>query len=608
MSFALPGFLWFLLLVPVVILLHFVRRERKRIEVSSTLLWDQLKRELRHRLFIHRLLKDLLLLLQIAAVILLTLGLARPSIAIAGNAPREDLALLFDISAGMAAESNGTSRLDRAKQLAIDLLENTSRRSTVRLFTAWRRTEFLESALIEPESAVELIDSISHTGAEGDLRSSISQVLTAVGTEIDRLVVFTDLAFESPDIEYPSIVEIMPVAESDVVENAGITAFAFRRPVHERFAYELLLEIESYLSTGRQATAIIEVDGREIHREELTLDSGVRETLVVPYDGLTPREAEAKLEFDDAVKADNRAVVVLNPSGVIDVKLITPGNAFLETALDLYPGLTVEIIEPEAINSGDIVMFDRVTPPPLPEGRYLYIATTPVDLAADIPFVPAPAITGWNPDHPILTGIDPASITLFTSLAVARDEAIESVIDAGVISLLWTRESGDSREVGIGFDITASDLPLRTDFPLLVANLISWLEPETLESGTTDMGCGDFIEGDGAIDDWISILRPDGSVEEVHATGGRYSYGQTDLPGIYRLTKVEQPRSVAVNLTSREETNIVPRGEIRAAHRAATEASLEHSRVGREMWRLLVLIVVAMFIVEWLARKRRGAA
>src|SRR5690606_28153174 len=85
---------WWLLLIPLlygVILLHTMHPQRHRVLVPSTLLWERVLRELEADARWHRLVANLLLLVQLAALLALILALTRPAFLYALIKQRHDI-------------------------------------------------------------------------------------------------------------------------------------------------------------------------------------------------------------------------------------------------------------------------------------------------------------------------------------------------------------------------------------------------------------------------------------------------------------------------------------------------------------------------------------
>ncbi|MCI0651862.1 MAG: BatA and WFA domain-containing protein, partial [Planctomycetes bacterium] len=125
MSWGNPAAAWFLLAIPVVVLLYFLRLKRREVVVSSTLLWSRVLEDKRVNSPFQRFRRTLLLLLQILALLFFAGALARPEVESASEMPRTHI-LLMDVSASMAAADGGESRLERARTLAGDYIDALS--------------------------------------------------------------------------------------------------------------------------------------------------------------------------------------------------------------------------------------------------------------------------------------------------------------------------------------------------------------------------------------------------------------------------------------------------------------------------------------------------
>src|SRR5918911_2523621 len=121
MPFVSPLALLGLLFVPAVIAMYLLKLRRDPTVVPSTLLWQRLVADVEANAPWQKLRRNLLLLVQLLLVILLALLAARPFVERPAGLAR-DIVLVVDTSASMAATDVAPSRLDAAKQAAIDAL------------------------------------------------------------------------------------------------------------------------------------------------------------------------------------------------------------------------------------------------------------------------------------------------------------------------------------------------------------------------------------------------------------------------------------------------------------------------------------------------------
>ena len=117
MSFLSPlAFAIFGLSLPLV-LLYFLKVRRRERRVSSLLLWEAIVRDREASTFFQRLQRDPLLILQILALLALTLALARPVATVMGEGARK-VVIVLDVSASMKAGDVSPSRRKDASILA----------------------------------------------------------------------------------------------------------------------------------------------------------------------------------------------------------------------------------------------------------------------------------------------------------------------------------------------------------------------------------------------------------------------------------------------------------------------------------------------------------
>ncbi len=120
MTFLAPmQLLWLSLLVPL-IALYVLKRRRQRRVIGSTLLWEQALRDMRAERPWKKLIPQVSLLLQILAIVVGSIALARP--AGAGSVPSGAwVAVVVDTSASMAARQGNSTRFAHARDAALDI-------------------------------------------------------------------------------------------------------------------------------------------------------------------------------------------------------------------------------------------------------------------------------------------------------------------------------------------------------------------------------------------------------------------------------------------------------------------------------------------------------
>src|SRR5512140_454513 len=120
MSFIAPAALLLGLIAVPILLLYMLRLRRREVQVSSTMLWQQLLRDREANAPWQRLRRNLLLLLQLLILAALIIALARPFITVP-TVTTGRIAVLIDASASMNATDVQPSRFEVAKQQAASI-------------------------------------------------------------------------------------------------------------------------------------------------------------------------------------------------------------------------------------------------------------------------------------------------------------------------------------------------------------------------------------------------------------------------------------------------------------------------------------------------------
>src|SRR5579871_4783003 len=117
MSFLAPTALILGALAVPIILMYMLRLRRREVQVSSTMLWQQILRDREANAPWQKLKRNLLLLLQLLILAALVIALARPFIAVP-TVTTGRIAILVDASASMNATDVQPSRFEAAKEQA----------------------------------------------------------------------------------------------------------------------------------------------------------------------------------------------------------------------------------------------------------------------------------------------------------------------------------------------------------------------------------------------------------------------------------------------------------------------------------------------------------
>jgi len=268
----------------------------------------------------------------------------------------------------------------------------------------------------------------------------------------------------------------------------------------------------------------------------------------------------------------------------------------------------------------DVVVFDRVAPPPLDAGKFLLIDAAPADSAFDVEErLAATSVTGVG-DSALMRDLDlsqirvanPRNLQLSTSTGQqeATLKAVQKLFWSDDVELALSTLQPDKRVVYLGFDLLDSNFPRQTAFPLFIRRSIEWLSASSLspvvrtvaadsrerrrqipvgESFTLELPVGT---------EELSIATPDGSAEVMLLTSPRYTFANTSRAGLYQYIAGGEKNYIAANLTDESESNINRRVASRAAS-TLNSSTASTGIVNHSLWPYLAWLALLLLIVEW---------
>jgi Ca-activated chloride channel family protein len=624
MSFLAPlAFLGALLSIPI-ILLYMLRLRRREVTVSSTFLWQQILRDREANTPWQRLRRNLLLFLQLLILALLVLALARPFMIVPAVGTGQ-IALLLDASASMNATDTGQgTRLDEARQRALEMVDTLSAGDTMTVIRVADTAEVLVSYTDDRAALRAAIRGAQPSHASANWNAALTLAAAgALGVQDFNAVLISDGgvgdAARLPAI--PGTLQYIPIGQSG--DNVAITALATRALPGE--TPQLFAQVTNYGDQDANVIFDLRVDGELFTAEPVTIPAhgslpitshALPDNFSTLQAGLTMPAAST---IADYLPDDNTAWTVAAGTGARRAVLVSEGNLFVEQALRSMPGLTAFQSNPEAGLPGgefDLYIFDGWLPPTLPDGDLLIInppgSTTLFTVGAvlertdqaDDPTANLRVDTG----DPRMTFVDFSTVNLRAFRQVSAPWA-DTLIEADGGPLLLAGET-DGRQVAIlTFDVRDSDLPLQITWPILMSSLVEWFTPQNVVSAAEALHVGDSLALNpqaGATS--LRVTLPDGSSTEFPVQG-QVIFTNTELPGQYNVEvlqngSVVQTAAFAVNLFDAGESDIAPQPAITLGGTTITQADEEE--IGqREFWPLLALAALLLLLIEWYAYHRR---
>lgn len=644
---------------PAIVLLYFLKLKRLPLEVPSTYLWHKSIEDLHVNSIWQKLRQSLLLFLQLLLILLAILALLRPSWN-ATTQPGDRFVFLIDTSASMASTDVKPSRLEEAKRQAlaqIDAME-TDDVAMVISFSDSARVEqqftgsrkLLRKAVegirqtnrtTNMKEALQVAGGLANPGRSATDFSDV-QVAEAMPAE---LKIYTDGGLErvedfalgnlNPEYNqmglavYKNNTEADPAKRGPVVEwadNVGITAFSTRRKEGRSLQLEAFGRLENFSPQDLTVDVELRLDGDLIDARAVEVPAG--ESAGVPFDlgEVESGVLELKAKTGDVLAADDIAWTTVNPPRRAKVLMVTLGIEPLEFALKTERARALAevrfetpsfLMTPEyeaaALGEYSLIIYDRCQPKQMPRCNTLFVGALPsVKEWQQDEKVNVPQVIDTDRSHPLMQLIELGDVIIAEGTPLKPPKGSTTLIDttSGPLFAIAPREGYEDAVLGFQFydDMgnVGTNWPVRLSFPVWVLNVLEYLggSGDPLAIGSVKPGQPITLQTD-TPGDSLTVLTPDKrSVTVKRGNLNAFNFAETDLPGVYEVQ--QQGKTVqrfAVNLFHPPESDIKPR-DITIGHtEIAGQKSTEPAR--REVWKLLLLLALAVLLFEWYIYNRR---
>lgn len=633
---------------------YIVKMRRRRFEVPFVQLWQRVLDQ-NHANSLWKRFRRLLSLLLILAILGIMLFAALDPTQGTARREAQSLVILVDTSASMQAmdgEATGSqSRMNVAKQKAAQLVAamNSADLAMVMSFDgqATPKTRFT-SDRVELNQAIE---DLAASDTPADLRRALSTAADALrGRPHPQLVIASDGAFSEIErglqgdflrggVDLSGIdVRYLPVGHRS--DNVGIVAFNVRRYIANKAAYEAFIEIRNFGKTPARRQLTLYNGQTAVDTRPIDLAPGQQVRQIYPkIPGSEDTELRAVLRpvdksGGDVFGLDDTAYALLPARKKQKVLMVTTDNLFLEGALLVYDNVeplkvtpAEYIAAPQVADGMDVVIFDDVTPevvPPPPASlMYFHPTGNSSPIAIRTGEVANPHITEVDEAHPVMEWITMTDVYVDKSSVFAPDaKRGESTLAFSVTdSLIVAKRDGKRKIVAFGFSLpaagrtSATDLPMRVAFPLLLVNALDWFAGDQADLLTT-YATGQRLRV--ALDNVVGVREaeirgPQGpattNVRTPVVDGLATFYGTR--AGYYDLVtrapdgQITASVRLAANLASPTESAIAAAPELYLGNKKLAAPTMGSPSRSQNLWVYLVVAALALLATEWITYHRR---
>jgi Ca-activated chloride channel homolog len=609
MNFLSPFALLLGTLAVPLLLLYFLKVRRRQVPVSSLLLWQAALRDREASTFFQRLQRDPLLILQILALLALTVALARPAVTVMGQGAKR-VAIVMDTSASMKATDVSPSRFVAAQRAALGLLGRLGEGAEVMVIEAGVQPKVLVPFTREHDRVASALRSMEGHDLPNRLAEGLRTARALVGADPRAEIhVFTDGAHPEAAQAQGDDVRVRWTGVGRRSHNVGITSLAVRRNYFGNYNSQAFFSVGNFSSEPQTFSLRLTLDDETLTERTLTLDPQVRRAIVVPFSEQRGGVLKLRLDVSDDLDADNVAYAVIPAPRTLSVLLVSPGNLFLEKVLHTDPQVKVEVRKPDAYQGGmegfDVVVVDSVSPPKLGNGRFVLVNTVPGDVPLEVlGRLDNPTIMDWDRTHPIMRQIDFAKVTIEDAMRVRPLAAGKTLVEAVGGPLIYALEERDRKALFFGFDLFRTDFPLRVAFPLILSKGLRWLSPVGLDQSSLQLQAGQpiLLPVEHGVTT-ATVRTPSGRSVRAQVNRGMASFTETDEVGIYTVVTGRGETKVAVNLMNADESDLTPQPVPTFVEGARPESP--PVLIQRELWPFFVMLALLLFALEGFLYWRR---
>ena len=587
--------------VPIgIVALYFLKLRRRPVVVPSTMLWRRSLEDLHVNSLLQRLRRNLLLFLQLLAVLLAMLALAGPKVKGSAGAGRRYI-LAIDNSGSMSATDVPPSRLAKAKEQAKAIVNGMRGDDLTMVIAFADRARVVASYTGNRGLLRRQIDAIPATNAATSLRETlqvaaglanpqkqIGEGVVATDVVTPQLKVFTDGGF--PDVEgfslgnlEPEVIVIgpSPPAITDVIDparpapkvaqasdNVAILALQARRDEKAADTYEVFGRAHNYRADPVTTEAKLfrldpddpKTPGTLVDAIALTIPARSEQSFKFDLPDPGTADLEVRLDVTDALTIDDRAFAVLGAPRKAQVLIVTEGNPYLvDSLLTPVAGELSEVVVAKPAEAKadpiarealagrfDLIIYDRAAPETPPEANTLYFGSLPPGEAyATTTTIQGPVILDWDVSHPLMLYIrDLPTVAILKAIGVEPPVGSTVLIESNLGPLAFVAPREGYSDAVVTFSLLDDKGGFNTNwysrysFPLFLFNALQALGNARSSAGDETHRPGQpIVLRAGPDTKAIQVRSPSGTLEALdRGPQGAFVANRTDETGAYRAT------------------------------------------------------------------------
>ena len=605
MSFLYPlGFLG-LIAVPILIIIYIIKNKYTEQVISATYIWTLSERFLKRKNPINKLTGIISLILQILAVVFISVAIAHPVFVLPNAAG--DFCFVLDASGSMNITQSGVTRFDKGKERINSLITESADGSKYTLICVGTVTNVIFEDIGDKEQALSLVADIDPAYVSSGVTDAISVAQEYFDANADiKTYLITDKAYETSDN-----VELVDVSAHE--SNFALSDVGYS---YSEGNVHVSGKAISYEEDAENVSVKLYLDGEAAGEQVLKLNR--LEFVDFKFETQAADFSELRVEIaeEDALLLDNEFVIYNEKSdSSFRTLIVSSGSPFYVQSTLISLGnnqvTTMKVEEYEAANTEGygLYIFDGYSPAVMPRDGAVWFFnplkstensgfSVQGDIIEEVGKIEYSTSSSTRVRN-LLKGLvrDDVYISGYMKCGLYRNFTTVASIKGNPLVFAGTNSYGN-REVVFAFDLQRSDLVMSFDFIPLVRNLLNYTFPEVVENQSAY--CRETIQVNVLANcDSIRVDTPLGKIEYLDTGTDLVEYGLTEV-GVYTLTLMFGNMPRVVNLFS-----AMPEEE-RATTVAAETAFVINGEAGGGMRDgvydnlLIMFIVLAVLILaDW---------
>ena len=616
--------------IPGIILLYLLKQKVLNQKISALNLWKEAYENIQASTPWEKFRNNILMYMQIAALVLLIAALMSPYIKGHGS-EYSNVLVLIDNSASMSGIYSGEeTKLDVAKEQAADYVSsNDGARYTV--LSASNTADLLISGSSDKGRVKDAIDNIEATDIAGSLENATSMAQSLVAAWKNyKVIAFTDSSANMQNINC-EVVDLSVHGENGSIQSLSHT-------VSEDGTVKVMARVDNYGERKLDTDASLYIGNKIYDVQSVTAEPGESSTVYFKdiaagrYNSILAGNTPylmAELNSKDMLAGDNTVYDILNGEGDEKILLVASKNTFLEKGLKVSGNRTVDKVLPKDLQAADtkeysLVVYDGIIPDSMPEDANIIFINPSVSQIKNIGDKKVKEEDKWKQDIFIYANKSKSSSVKILKGNVTNylDGYSFGCLDVtGFKTPKWAKsffETDDKLSTGYlgnyngrmvavtGFDLHNTDFPLQTEFPVFMYNLLR----ETMSAKIADKtiynaGEAVSIQKKGKAEKAV-VIKPGGGKETHSLDEGTAVFTDTLKAGLYNIKEGGDNVYFTVSFPE-DESDVLKETVITSDNKiTANKSGKLDGVVSKRMVVMPVLVLLLILLMaEWMVYRKR---